>query len=54
MASRDIEPAVITRLRAELTAQIRAPLEVSGKSQQYWFDEDSAGHRGTTGDPRAR
>lgn len=41
---RDIEALVITRLRAELTAQISAPLEVSTKSQQYWFDEESAAY----------
>lgn len=41
---RDIEPAVIARLRAELGAQVTAPLEVSAKSQQYWFDEDSAAY----------
>lgn len=44
MASRDIEAAVITRLRAELAAQVSAPLAVSAKSTQYWFDEDSAAH----------
>lgn len=44
MASRDIEPAVITRLRAELATQTAAPLVVSGQSQQYWFDEDSAAY----------
>lgn len=41
---RDIEPLVITRLRAELSGQIAAPLEVSAKSQQYWFDEESAAY----------
>jgi hypothetical protein len=41
---RDIEPAVITRLRAALTAQVRAPLEVSAKGHQYFFDEDSAAY----------
>lgn len=41
---RDIEPAVIARLRAELVAQVAAPLEVSVKSHQYWFDEDSAAY----------
>jgi hypothetical protein len=44
MASRDIEPAVIARLRAELAGQVEAPLEVSASSRQYWFDEDSAAH----------
>jgi hypothetical protein len=44
MASRDIEPAVIARLRAELAGQVEAPLEVSVSSKQYWFDEDSAAH----------
>jgi hypothetical protein len=41
---RDIEPPVITRLRAVLTAQVRAPLEVSAKGHQYFFDEDSAAY----------
>lgn len=41
---RDIEPSVITRLRAALTAQVRAPLEVSTKGHQYFFDEDSAAY----------
>jgi hypothetical protein len=44
MASRDIEAAVITRLRAELAAQVKAPLMVSAKATQYWFDEESAAH----------
>lgn len=44
MATRDIEAAVITRLRAELAAQVRAPLAVSTRSTQYWFDADSAAH----------
>lgn len=44
MASRDIEPAVITRMRAELAEQVGAPLEVSGRSTQYWFDENSAAY----------
>lgn len=42
--SRDIEPLVITRLRAELAAQVAAPLEVSDRSHQYYFDEDSAAY----------
>jgi hypothetical protein len=41
---RDIEPAVITQLRAALTAQVRPPLEVSAKGHQYFFDEDSAAY----------
>ena len=41
---RDIEPAVIARLRAQLTAQVRPPLEVSRKGHQYFFDEDSAAY----------
>jgi hypothetical protein len=41
---RDIEPSVITRLRAELAAQVRPPLQVSAKSHQYWFDEESAAY----------
>jgi len=41
---RDIEPAVITRLRASLTSQVKAPLEVSAKGHQYFFDEDSAAY----------
>lgn len=44
MALREIEPAVITRLRAELAAQVVAPLEVSATSTQYWFDESSAAY----------
>ena len=41
---RDIEPAVITTLRGQLAGQIKPPLEVSTKGQQYWFDEDSAAY----------
>ncbi len=41
---REIEPQVITRLRAELSAQVAAPLEVSAKGHQYFFDEDSAAY----------
>jgi hypothetical protein len=41
---RDIEPSVITRLRAELVAQVAPPLVVSGKGHQYFFDEDSAAY----------
>ena len=41
---RDIEPLVITRLRAELAGQVTAPLEVSDHSHQYYFDEDSAAY----------
>ncbi len=41
---RDIEASVITRLRAALTEQVSAPLEVSLKGHQYFFDEDSAAY----------
>jgi hypothetical protein len=41
---RDIEPAVITHLRALLTAQVKPPLEVSRKGHQYFFDEESAAY----------
>lgn len=41
---RDIEATVITRLRAELVRQVPRPWEVSEKSTQYWFDEDSAAY----------
>jgi hypothetical protein len=41
---RDIEPAVITRLRTTLSAQVKPPLEVSTKGHQYFFDEDSAAY----------
>lgn len=41
---RDIEPAVIARLRALLSSQVKAPLEVSRKGHQYFFDEDSAAY----------
>src|SRR5688572_3156093 len=41
---RDIEANVITRLRAELSRQVPRPWEVSEKSTQYWFDEDSAAY----------
>ena len=41
---RDIEPQVITRLRAELAEQVSAPLVVSAKSHQYFFDEESAAY----------
>jgi hypothetical protein len=46
---RDIEPTVIARLRALLTAQVRAPLEVSRKGHQYFFDEDSAAYNDIQG-----
>ena len=39
-----IDPPVIARLRAALAAQVTAPLEVSTKSTQYWFDEESAAY----------
>ena len=41
---RDIEPEVIRRLRAALAGQIKAPLAVSAKGHQYFFDEDSAAY----------
>jgi hypothetical protein len=41
---RDIEPRVIALLRAQLAAQVKAPLEVSRKGHQYFFDEDSAAY----------
>jgi hypothetical protein len=41
---RDIEPAVITQLRAELASQVAAPLQVSVQNQQYWFNEESAAY----------
>ena len=41
---RDIEPQVITRLRAQLGEQVSEPLVVSAKSHQYFFDEESAAY----------
>ena len=41
---REIEAEVIGRLRAALAAQVAAPLEVSAKGHQYFFDEDSAAY----------
>jgi len=41
---RDIEGTVITKLRAALSAQVAAPLVVSTKGHQYWFDEESAAY----------
>ena len=38
------DPPVVARLRAELATQIRAPLEVSTTSKQYYFDEDHAAY----------
>ena len=38
------DPPMIARLRAELAAQVHAPLAVSTKSTQYYFDEDSAAY----------
>ncbi len=38
------DPPVIARLRAELAAQIAAPLAVSETSHQYYFDETSAAY----------
>ena len=38
------DPPLIARLRAELVAQIAAPLAVSETSEQYYFDEDSAAY----------
>jgi hypothetical protein len=42
--SRDIEATVIARLRALLVAQVGAPLAVSAKGQQYYFNEESAAY----------
>lgn len=39
-----MEPVPIARLRKELVDQVKAPLEVSEKHTQYWFDEDSAAY----------
>jgi hypothetical protein len=41
---RDIEASVITRLRAQLAAQVGAPLAVSAKGHQYYFGEESAAY----------
>jgi hypothetical protein len=38
------DPIVIARLRAELSAQVAAPLAVSTRFEQYYFDEDSAAY----------
>jgi hypothetical protein len=38
------DPPVIAQLRAQLTAQVAAPLTVSEASKQYYFDEDSAAY----------
>jgi hypothetical protein len=42
--NRDIEPAVIARLRAELSAQVAPPLAVSAKSTQYREGEEFAAY----------
>lgn len=34
----------IARLRAQLALQVAAPLEVSARPQQYFFDEESAAY----------
>jgi hypothetical protein len=38
------DPPVVARLRAELSTQVRSPLEVSATSKQYYFDEDHAAY----------
>jgi hypothetical protein len=38
------DPPVVARLRAQLVAQVAAPLTVSTTSKQYYFDEDSAAY----------
>lgn len=38
------EPLAIARLRARLIDQVAAPLVVAARSQQYFFDEDSAAY----------
>jgi hypothetical protein len=38
------EPLSIARLRARLIDQVAAPLVVSTRAQQYFFDEDSAAY----------
>jgi GH43 family beta-xylosidase len=38
------EPSSIARLRARLIDQVAAPLVVSARAQQYFFDEDSAAY----------
>ena len=39
-----MDPAPIAKLRSELAGQVKRPLEVSEKSTQYWFDEESAAY----------
>ena len=39
-----MDPAPIAKLRSELADQVKRPLEVSDKSTQYWFDEESAAY----------
>jgi hypothetical protein len=39
-----MDPAPIAKLRSELASQVKRPLEVSDKSTQYWFDEESAAY----------
>lgn len=38
------DPLSIGRLRARLQSQVAPPLVVSARSQQYFFDEDSAAY----------
>lgn len=38
------DPPVIARLREQLARQISAPLDVSERSRQYYFDEDHAAY----------
>jgi hypothetical protein len=44
LMGRDIEATVIARLRAQLAVQVSAPLAVSAKGQQYYFDEEHAAY----------
>ena len=39
-----MDPAPIAKLRSELAAQVKRPLEVSEKFTQYYFNEDSAAY----------
>jgi hypothetical protein len=39
-----VDPLSIGRLRARLAVQVAAPLVVSARSQQYFFDEESAAY----------
>ena len=38
------DPPVVARMRTQLADQVRAPLEVSTTSKQYYFDEDHAAY----------